>query len=37
MYVVIRRFRKMRSVAEASRRAESGIGQMLKTSPGFRG
>jgi hypothetical protein len=37
MYVVIRKFRKMRSVAEAARRAESGIGQMLKSSPGFRG
>lgn len=37
MYVVIRKFRKMRSVAEAARRAESGIGQMLKGSPGFRG
>jgi hypothetical protein len=37
MYVVIRKFRKMRSVAEAARRAESGIGQMLKNSPGFRG
>ena len=37
MYVVIRRFPKMRSVAEAARRAESGLGQMLKSSPGFRG
>jgi hypothetical protein len=37
MYVVIRKFPMMRSVREAARRAESGIGQMLKGSPGFRG
>jgi hypothetical protein len=37
MYVVIRRFKKIRSVAEAARRAESGIGEMLKASPGFLG
>ncbi len=37
MYVVIRKFHHMRSVFEAARRAESGIGQMLKQSPGFRG
>jgi hypothetical protein len=37
MYVVIRKFAQMRSVSEAARRAESGIGQMLKQAPGFRG
>jgi hypothetical protein len=37
MYVVIRKFRKLRSVAEAARRAESGIGQLMKQSQGFRG
>lgn len=37
MHIVIRRFKKMRSVAEAARRAESGIGRLLKASPGFRG
>jgi hypothetical protein len=37
MYVVIRKFTKMRSVAQAARRAESGIGQILKQAPGFRG
>ena len=37
MYVIIRRFTQMRSVSEAARRAESGIGQMLRQAPGFRG
>lgn len=37
MYVVIRKFTKLRSVREAARRAESGIGQLMKGSPGFRG
>lgn len=37
MYVVIRKFNNMRSVAEAARRAESGIGRVLKAAPGFRG
>ena len=37
MFVIIRRFTRMRSVSEAARRAESGIGQMLKQAPGFRG
>jgi hypothetical protein len=36
MYMVIRRFNRMRSVAEAARRAESGIGHMLKQAPGFQ-
>jgi len=37
MYVVIRKFNHVHSVAEAARRAESGLGQMLKTCPGFLG
>jgi hypothetical protein len=37
MYVVIQKFRNMRSVPEAARRAESGIGEMLRQSPGFQG
>jgi hypothetical protein len=35
MYVVIRKFNHMRSVAEVARRAESGLGQLLRRSPGF--
>ena len=37
MYMVIRKFNQIRSVRDAARRAESGIGQLLKQSPGFRG
>ncbi|MBL0407177.1 hypothetical protein JKG68_24910 [Microvirga aerilata] len=37
MYLVIRRFNHIRSVAEAAQRAESGLGQLLKQSPGFQG
>jgi hypothetical protein len=37
MYLVIRKFNHMRSVTEAARRAESGIGQILLQSPGFHG
>jgi hypothetical protein len=36
MYMVIRKFNHIRSVTEAARRAESGIGQLLKQSPGFQ-
>ena len=36
LYVVIRKFNEVRSVRDAARRAESGIGQILKQSPGFR-
>ncbi|MET0427259.1 MAG: hypothetical protein ABW026_02065 [Microvirga sp.] len=36
MYVVIRRFRQIRSMPEVARRAESGIGQILKQCPGFQ-
>ena len=37
MYIVIRKFNQMRSVREAARRAETGMGEILKKSPGFRG
>jgi hypothetical protein len=37
MYLVIRKFNHVTSVAEAARRAESGIGERLKQSPGFHG
>jgi len=37
MYAVIRRFTRMRSVPQAARRVETGIGQLLKQCPGFRG
>jgi quinol monooxygenase YgiN len=37
MYVVIRKFDQMRSVREAARRAQTGIGELLRQSPGFRG
>ena len=37
MYLVIRKFNHVSSVTEAARRAESGIGQMLRNLPGFQG
>ena len=36
MYIVIRKYTKVRSVADAARRAKSGVGQMLRESHGFR-
>ncbi|WP_038934051.1 hypothetical protein [Bradyrhizobium japonicum] len=36
MYIVIRKYTKVRSVAAAPRRAKSGVGQILKQSHGFR-
>ena len=36
MYIVIRKYTQVRSVADAARRAKSGIGQILSESPGFR-
>ena len=36
MYMVIRKFTNVRSVAEAARRAKSGIGQILRGSHGFK-
>lgn len=37
MYVVIRSFRKVHSMAEAARRAQTGIGEIVKRIPGFGG
>jgi hypothetical protein len=36
MYIVIRKFTKVRSVADAARRAKSGVGQILRESHGFK-
>lgn len=36
MYVLIRKYTKVRSVADAARRAKSGVGQILRESRGFR-
>jgi len=36
MYMVIRKYAKVRSVADAARRAKSGIGRILSESNGFR-
>ena len=36
MYMFIRKYTKVRSVADAARRAKSGVGQILRGSPGFR-
>jgi hypothetical protein len=36
MYIVIREYSNVRSVADAARRAKSGIGQILRESHGFR-
>jgi hypothetical protein len=36
MYMVIRKYTKVRSVADSARRAKSGIGQILRGSPGFK-
>jgi hypothetical protein len=37
MHVVIRRLPMMQNVGEAARRAESGLGPILKQQPGFMG
>ena len=37
MYLVIRKFSGMWTVHEAARRAETGIGKLMKDSEGFRG
>ena len=37
MYLVIRKFSRMRTVGQAARRAESGIGKLIKEAIGFRG
>ena len=36
MYTVVRKYTKVRSVADAARRAKSGVGQILRKSRGFR-
>jgi hypothetical protein len=36
MYILIRKFTKVRSVADAARRAKSGVGQILRESQGFK-
>jgi hypothetical protein len=36
MYIFIRKFTKVRSVADAARRAKSGVGEILRASHGFR-
>ena len=37
MYVVIRKLNQMRSVSEATRRAEAVIAPLLVQTPGFKG
>ena len=36
MYMFVRKYTEVRSVADAARRAKSGIGQILRESHGFR-
>lgn len=36
MYMFIRKYTNVRSVTDAARRAKSGIGRILRESPGFR-
>ncbi len=36
MYVFIRKYTKVHSVADAARRAKSGVGQILRESNGFK-
>ncbi|MBB4371328.1 hypothetical protein GGD63_004126 [Bradyrhizobium sp. cir1] len=36
MFILIRKYTKVRSVADAARRAKSGVGQILKESRGFK-
>ena|SRR6185369_16157746 len=36
MYMFIRKYTKVRSVADAARRAKSGVGQILRDSRGFK-
>ena len=37
MHAVIRKFPNMQNVKEAARRAETGLGPILKQQPGFKG
>lgn len=36
MYIVTRKYTNVRSVADAARRAKSGVGQILRNSRGFK-
>jgi hypothetical protein len=36
MFIFIRKYTKVRSVADAARRAKSGVGQILRDSRGFK-
>lgn len=36
MYMIIRKYTEVRSVADAARRAKSGVGEILRQSQGFR-
>ncbi|TFV46392.1 hypothetical protein [Bradyrhizobium niftali] len=36
MFIVIRKYTRIRSVADAARRAKSGVGQILRDSRGFK-
>jgi hypothetical protein len=36
MFIVIRKYTNVRSVADAARRAKSGVGQILRKSHGFK-
>ena len=36
MYMFIRKYTEVRSVVDTARRAKSGVGQILRESPGFR-
>jgi hypothetical protein len=37
MYVVVRTFSNMQAIGDIARRAESGVGSILKQTPGFKG
>ena len=36
MFIIIRKYTRIRSVADAARRAKSGVGQILRDSRGFK-
>ncbi|HEY8581076.1 MAG TPA: hypothetical protein VIL72_14405 [Beijerinckiaceae bacterium] len=37
MFVIVRTFRRVHSMAETARRAETGIGRIVRNTPGFQG
>ena len=37
MYVVVRTFSNMQAIGDIARRAETGVGSILKQTPGFKG